>query len=57
MVRCDLCGRVEDRERAIEEGWCPDYWVTQTIRRAEPVCPGLCPRGGSLINQAKGAAP
>ena len=39
MVRCDLCGRVEDRDRAIEEGWCPYYWVTQHIVREEPVCP------------------
>src|SRR4051794_8518593 len=28
-VRCDLCGRVEDLERAIEAGWCPSYWVTE----------------------------
>jgi hypothetical protein len=39
MVRCDLCGRVEDRDRAIEMGWCPYYWVTETVRREEPVCP------------------
>jgi hypothetical protein len=39
VMRCDLCGRVEDDDRAIEAGWWPDYWVTEGIRRDKPVCP------------------
>jgi hypothetical protein len=40
MLRCDLCGRIEEADRAIDEGWWPYYWVTPTVRRDEPVCPG-----------------
>jgi hypothetical protein len=39
MLRCDRCGRIEDGDRAIDEGWWPSYWVTPTIRREEPVWP------------------
>ncbi len=39
MLRCALCGRAEDEDRAIEDGWVPDYWVTETVRRDNPVCP------------------
>jgi hypothetical protein len=39
MARCDLCGRIQEDNRAIEEGWWPYFWITQTIRRDEPVCP------------------
>jgi hypothetical protein len=39
IIRCDLCGRIEDDGRAIEAGWWPYFWLTQGVRREESVCP------------------
>jgi hypothetical protein len=38
-MRSDICGRTEDDWPAIEAGWWPYFWITQGIRREEPVCP------------------
>jgi hypothetical protein len=39
MLSCDLCGLVEDEDQAIEDGWVPYFWVTETVLRDSPVCP------------------
>jgi hypothetical protein len=39
MLSCDLCGLIEDEDRAIKDGWVPYFWVTQTVCRDSPVCP------------------